>query len=118
MRLRFVARKIDSATALPIAEAVARLWVGGIAPVRGEGFGVLREGLARFLATLFLEKQFGAEMADAERARERVTYATIAKRDAPLSRTTAARPDLLQFDRQQGRDGLAARRARSRDAMP
>ncbi|MBA2734720.1 MAG: hypothetical protein H0U54_17805 [Acidobacteria bacterium] len=79
--------KIDAASALLISEAVARMWVGGIAPVRGEGFGVLREGLTRFLATLFLEKQFGKDAANAERARERVTYATIAKRDAPLSRT-------------------------------
>ncbi len=84
--------KVDAASALTIAEAVARLWVGGVAPVRGEGFGVLREGLIRFLATLFLEKQFGKEIADAERARERVIYSTIAKRDAPLSRTLPLDP--------------------------
>lgn len=84
--------KVDAASALMIAEAVARMWVGGVAPVRGEGFGVLREGLTRFLATLFLEKQFGKEIADAERARERLIYATIAKRDAPLSRTLPLDP--------------------------
>jgi hypothetical protein len=84
--------KIDAVSALMIAETVARMWVGGIAPVRGEGFGVLREGLIRFLATLFLEKQFGKEIADAERARERVIYSTIAKRDAPLSRTLPLDP--------------------------
>lgn len=80
--------KVDAVSALSIAEAVARMWVGGVAPVRGEGGGVLREGLPRFLAALFLEKQFGREAADAERARERIAYATVAKRDAPLSRTT------------------------------
>jgi tetratricopeptide (TPR) repeat protein len=84
--------KVDAATALLIAEAVARMWVGGIAPVRGEGGGVLREGLPRFLATLFLEKQFGREVADAEKARERVTYSTVAKRDAPLARTIPLDP--------------------------
>jgi len=56
--------------------------------LRGEGHGVLREGLVRFAGSLFIEKQFGAEAADAERGRQRLSYAAIAKRDAPLSRTT------------------------------
>ena len=84
--------KVDASSALLIAEAVARMWVGGVAPVRGEGGGMLREGLPRFLATLFLEKQFGRDVADAERARERATYATVAKRDAPLARTVPLDP--------------------------
>lgn len=84
----FRRRKTDATTALGIAEAVARIWIGGDTPVRGEGHGVLREGLARYVATLFIEKQFGAEAADAERARERLAYSSIAKRDMPLSRTT------------------------------
>ncbi|MDX6611566.1 MAG: hypothetical protein QOD75_752 [Blastocatellia bacterium] len=79
--------KIDSATALLIAESVARLWIGGATAVRGEGGGVLREGLARYLANQFLEKQFGPQTAEAERTRQRFAYALIAKRDAPLSRT-------------------------------
>ena len=53
--------KIDAITAQLVGEAVARMWIGGATPVRGEGAGVLREGLARFLATLFLEKEFGRE---------------------------------------------------------
>jgi hypothetical protein len=84
----FRRRKIDSVTALAIAEAMARLWIGADTPVRGEGHGVLREGLVRFLATLFFEKQFGVEAATEERARERMAYETIARRDAPLSRNT------------------------------
>src|SRR6266516_612674 len=80
--------KIDSATALFVSESVARLWIGVATPVRGEGSGVLREGLTRFLATSFLEKQFGIQAAEAERARQRLAYAAVAKRDAPLSRTT------------------------------
>lgn len=84
----FKRSKIDSATALFVGEAVARLWVGGAAPVRGEGVGVITEGLTRYLATAFLEKQFGRETADAERFRQRLAYATVAKRDAPLSKTT------------------------------
>ncbi|HEX8141917.1 MAG TPA: hypothetical protein VF553_04930 [Pyrinomonadaceae bacterium] len=80
--------KIDSVTALLIAEAVAHLWIGGATPIRGEGSGVLREGLARYLAQLFFEKQYGAEAADAERMRERVAYTAIARREAPLSLAT------------------------------
>lgn len=84
----FRRKKVDSVTALGIAEAVARLWIGGDTPVRGEGYGVLREGLVRFAASLFIEKQFGPEAADAERGRQRLSYSAIAKRDAPLARTT------------------------------
>lgn len=80
--------RLDSATALLIAESVARLWIGGDVAVRGEGGGVVREGLPRYLATLFLEKQYGAETALAERLRERIAYAAVSKRDAPLSLTT------------------------------
>jgi len=80
--------KIDSTTALLIGETVARMWIGGMTAIRGEGSGVLREGLSRFLATLFLEKQFGAETADAERMRERIAYTAVARREAPLSLST------------------------------
>jgi Tetratricopeptide repeat len=84
----FRRKKIDALTAMSVAEGIARLWIGGSAPVRGEGHGVVREGLTRFLATLFIEKQFGPEAAEAERARQRLAYAGIAKRDGTLSRTT------------------------------
>ncbi|HEX8773767.1 MAG TPA: tetratricopeptide repeat protein [Pyrinomonadaceae bacterium] len=80
--------KVDSTSALLIAEAMARLWIGGATPLRGEGSGVLREGLARYLAALFFEKQYGAETAEAERMRERISYTAIARREAPLSLTT------------------------------
>ncbi len=80
--------KIDSSTALQVSETIARLWIGGSTPVRGEGGGVLREGLVRYLATLFLEKQFGRDTAEAERTRERLAYAAVARRDAPLAQTT------------------------------
>jgi tetratricopeptide (TPR) repeat protein len=82
--------KVDSVVALQIAEAMAELWIGGRTPVRGEGAGVLREGLTRYLATLFLEKQFGKDAAEAERLRERMAYATISKRDGPLAQSTPA----------------------------
>ena len=80
--------KIDSATALLIAESIARIWIGGQTAVRGEGNGVIRDGLARFLATLFIEKQFGREAGAAELLRQRLAYGSVAKRDAPLSRST------------------------------
>src|SRR5574341_1572909 len=88
----FRRRKVDSVTALAVAEAVARIWIGANTPVRGEGHGVVREGLVRFFATLFLEKEFGADAAAEERARQRLAHASIAKRDSPLSRTTPLEP--------------------------
>jgi len=84
--------KLDSATALLISEAISRLWLGAQTPVRGEGGGLLRDGLPRFLATLFIEKQFGREVAQEERLRERLAYSTVAKRDAPLARLTPLDP--------------------------
>src|SRR5215213_7362687 len=80
--------KLDAATALSLAETVARLWVGGQTPVRGEGGGVLRDALVRFLATQFLEKQFGADAVKSELYRQRLAYATVAQRDGPLARTS------------------------------
>ena len=80
--------KIDAATALSVAEDVARLWIGGQAPVRGEGAGVLRDALVRFLATQFLEKQFGREAVQSELYRERIAYAAVAQRDGPLARAS------------------------------
>lgn len=87
-RAAFRRSKLDSATAMTIAESLSRLWVGAQAPIRGEGSAVLREGLTRYLAALFLEKQFGRDASDAELLRERMSYAIVAKRDGPVSRTT------------------------------
>src|SRR6266545_1993397 len=80
--------KVDSATALLITEGISRLWLGGQTPVRGEGGGLLREALPRFLAVMFIEKQFGRAAAQAEMLRERLAYSAIAKKDAPLARVT------------------------------
>ena len=84
--------KTDAVTALAVAEAVARLWLGGATPVYGDGAGALREGLTRHLALRFIERQFGADAAAAERLRERMAYAAIARRDAPLSLTNPLDP--------------------------
>jgi Tfp pilus assembly protein PilF len=80
--------KIDAATALSIAEAVAHLWIGGQTPVRGEGNGVLRDAFVRFLATQFLEKQFGVDAVKSELYRQRLAYASVAQRDGPLARAS------------------------------
>ncbi|MDQ3473843.1 MAG: tetratricopeptide repeat protein [Acidobacteriota bacterium] len=84
----FRRNKIDSTAARQIAEAVARLWIGGQTALRGEGSGVVREGLVHFLAMLFIEKQFGKEAGAAEVLRSRLAYTSIAKRDGPLSQLT------------------------------
>ena len=80
--------KIDAATALSVAETIARLWIGGQTPVRGEGAGVLRDGLVRYVATQFLEKQFGRDAILSELYRQRLAYAAVAQHDAPLARAT------------------------------
>ena len=85
----FARKKIDATTAMTIAEAVARMWIGGSTAARGEGNGAVREGLSRFLATLFIEKQFGPDAGESERARQRSAYAGIARRDGPVSRAAA-----------------------------
>nr|MDQ3821396.1 hypothetical protein [Acidobacteriota bacterium] len=79
--------KLDAVTALQIAEAVARMWAGGATPLSGNGSGFLRDGLARYLATLFFEKQFGRDVAEAEKTRERVAFAEMAKVDGPILRS-------------------------------
>lgn len=81
----FRREKIDSQTAMTIAEAVAKFWLGNAIAVGGDGYGVIREGLTRFMATQFLEKQYGKDIADIERLRQRTSYASIALRDAPLN---------------------------------
>lgn len=86
----FRRQKIDSQTAMRITEAVAKTYFGNAAQIRGEGFGVIREGLPRFIATQFIEKQFGKDAADIERLRQRTTYAAVARRDIPLSLASPA----------------------------
>jgi tetratricopeptide (TPR) repeat protein len=78
-------QKIDSQTAMIIAEAVAKIWIGNVVLVNGDSFGVIREGLTRYIATQFLEKQFGKDVADIERLRQRTAYAAVVKRDSPLN---------------------------------
>lgn len=80
--------KLDAATALSVAEAVGHLWIGGQTPIQGEGGGVLRDALVRFLATEFLEKQYGEDAVKSELYRQRLAYATVAQRDGPLARTS------------------------------
>jgi hypothetical protein len=78
--------RLDAATALSVSEAIVRNWLGGQTPIHGEGSGAVREGLVRFVATLFLEKQFGREAVQSELLRERIAFAGVAQRDGPLAR--------------------------------
>lgn len=81
----FERQKIDSQTAMNVAEAVAKIWIGNAVQTNGDAFGVVREGLPRFIATEFLEAEYGKDVADVERMRQRTAYAAIAQRDAPLA---------------------------------
>lgn len=77
--------KIDSQTAMNIAESVAKVWLGNVNAVGGDGFGTIRNGLSRYIATQFLEQKYGKEIADIERMRQRTAYAAVIKRDSPLT---------------------------------
>ena len=77
--------KVDSQTVLVVAEGVAKTWLGGSTAVSGDGSGAIREGLARFLATQFIESKYGKDIADVERLRQRVAYASVVQRDSPIS---------------------------------
>lgn|GEM_PF-558055 len=77
--------KTDAQTALNIGESIARLWLGGICTITGDGGDAIREGLARHLANEFLSEKFGKEVADVERTRQRAAYAAVVQRDAPIS---------------------------------
>ncbi len=80
----FNRQKIDSQTAMTIAESVAKIWLGNVVQIDGDAFGVVREGLPRFIAAEFLEAEYGKDVADVERLRQRTAYAAVAQRDAPL----------------------------------
>ena len=77
--------RLDSQTAMTIAESVAKMWIGGSIALTGDGSGVIREGLTKYIATQFLESKFGKDIADLERQRQRVAYASVSRRDAPLT---------------------------------
>ncbi len=77
--------KVDSLTAVSLADAVAKMWLGNAVIVSGDGFGVIREGLSKYLATQFIESKYGKEVADIERLRQRTAYAAVVRRDAPLN---------------------------------
>ncbi len=76
--------KIDSLTAVAIAEAAVRIWLGGAIEVNGEGFGIIQEGLTRYLATQFIESKYGKDVADIERMRQRSAYTAVSKRDVAM----------------------------------
>jgi len=84
--------KIDSLTAMNIAEGMAKLSIGNAIHVNGDGYGAVSEGLTRYLANQFLENKFGKDVSDVERARQRFSYAAISKRDAPLSSVSPLDP--------------------------
>jgi hypothetical protein len=110
--------KLDSTTAMIISEAISRLWIGGQTAVRGEGGGLLRDAMPRFLASLFIEKQFGREAAQQELLRERLAYNAVANRDAPVAFLTPLDPTYFSavpnkgamvwrlIDRRSGRDAF------------
>lgn len=77
--------KIDSQTALSVAEGMVKSWLSGSVAVTGDGSGAIREGLARYLATQFIESKYGKDVADVERLRQRVAYAAVVQRDAPIN---------------------------------
>lgn len=88
----FRRQKIDSLTAMTIADSAAKIWLGNLKLVKGEGYGVIREGLSRFIATQFIERQFGKNAADGERFRQLTAYATVARSDGPFNTVSPLDP--------------------------
>lgn len=81
----FQREKLDSQTAMKISESVVKIWLGSLVKIKGDGYGVISEGLSRYIATEFLEQKYGKDIADLERLRQRTKYAAISLRDAPLN---------------------------------
>lgn len=77
--------RLDSQTAMTVADSVVKVWLGGSAAITGDGSGVIREGLSKYIATQFLESKFGKEIADLERQRQRIAYVAVSRRDSPLT---------------------------------
>lgn len=77
--------KLDSLTAMNVAEAAAKLWLGEAVTVNGDGYGIVSEGLARYFATGFIDSRFGKEVANIERLRQRNAYSAVSKRDSPMT---------------------------------
>ncbi|MBX3298222.1 MAG: hypothetical protein KF736_02030 [Acidobacteria bacterium] len=75
---------VDSQTAMNIAEAAVRIWLGGSITASGDGFGVVSEGLTRYIATRFIEQKYGAEVSAVERTRQRSAYLAVSRRDTPM----------------------------------
>ena len=71
-----------------IAEAIVKTWIGGSIAIAGDGQGVVREGLSRFIATEFIQNRYGKDVADIERTRQRMAYFSIGRRDAPLTQVS------------------------------
>ncbi len=84
----FSRSKLDSQTALNISQSVAKIWLGNEVDVSGSGFAVITEGLTRNIANNIVENEYGKDVADTERLRQRLNYSAIAQRDAPLTVTT------------------------------
>ncbi len=81
----FRRQKIDTQTAMSIAEGIVKIWLGNAVVVNGDGHGAIREGLSRYIATQFIESKCGKDVADVERLRQRTAYAAVARRDSPLN---------------------------------
>ena len=77
--------KFDAQAAATVIEGIAKSYLGNVIKVEDDGYGVIREGLSRYLANEFIEQEYGEEVAAVGRLEQRTSYATIARRDAPLN---------------------------------
>lgn len=78
--------KIDSQTAMSVTEAAVKMWLGESVTVSGDGYGIIQEGLSRYIATQFIESKYGKDIADIERGRQRTAYASISQRDLAMTK--------------------------------
>ena len=70
---------------MSIAEAVVKMWLGGSHDPHRRWYRCYSRRSNKFIATQFFESKFGKDVADIERQRQRIAYAAVSRRDAPLT---------------------------------
>ncbi len=81
----FRREKVDAQTVMNIADGVAKMWLGNKFSVSGDGYGAIREGLSKYIATEFIASKYGEDVADIERARQRAVYSAVVRREMSIS---------------------------------
>ncbi|MEZ5306749.1 MAG: hypothetical protein R2684_06325 [Pyrinomonadaceae bacterium] len=88
----FLSPKLDSTTSMSIVESIAKTIYGNVVEVRGQGYGVIREGLPRHIGNRFVADTYGPEFSKVHRQKQVSIYSTISQKDGPLIQATPVDP--------------------------